>query len=143
MGTVVSSTVANMSTEQIWIKYDFQDKNVIMEKFTREGKLGFEGATVEGGDNVEKVYDLKKNEMQFTPVLGGKVKRFDIRASCNDIVYLSIITDKGEIICNAIPKKIDRNIVIMEGLQVRNGVKDLKRPFDITDPIAFVFPEEK
>lgn len=143
MGTVVSTTVANRSAQKIWIKYDFQDQNVIMEKFGIEGKLGFEGATAEGRVDVEKWYNWKKINMQFNPVQGGDFKRFDIRASDNDIVYLSIITEKGEIICNASPKKIDRNIVIMEGLQVRNGVKDLKRPFAITDPIALVFPEEK
>lgn len=143
MGKVVSTTVANRSDKKIWIKYDFQDNNVMMEKFQMGGQLGFAGAAVQGRANVAKWYDWKKIEMQFNPIMAGDFKRFDIRASGNDVVYLSIITDQGEIICNASPKQIDRNIVITEGLQVRNGVRDLKRPFAMTDPHALVFPLKK
>lgn len=133
MGKVVTSTVANRYDKKIWVKHDFQQHMVLAKRFALGGMVGGAGFDVGIHVDREKEFDRKEIELQFTPIQAGEFKRFDIPAEGNDVVFLTIITETGEILCNADPKKIDRNFVIMEGGQCRNGVKDTKRPFAIDD----------
>ena len=137
MGSVVSTTVANRSDKKIWVKYDFQETNVKMEKFAFQGTL--EAAGIGAGAGVEKttVYNWKVIKTEFQPIDGGQYKPFDIPSKFNDVVYLSIITEDDEIICNAMPKKINKNVVITGSLQYRFGIKDKSTPFAIDEKYPY------
>ena len=117
MEKVVSFTIGNRPKEtRIWVKHDFQQKNVLMGNFAKGG-----------GFDLDKIKDTK----EFTPIDGGKSKVFEVQAGGSDIVYLTIVTDAGKIISNGTPKAIDRNIVIMEHLEYRHGINDPSNPFSV------------
>lgn len=134
MARVVTSTIASRLEDiKLWVKVDFQQHSVLAENFAVGGALKWLGTGAEFRGDRQKLFDWTKIELKFTPIPAQQFIRFDIPAHGNDVVYLTIITEGGEILCNACPKKIDRNIVIMEDKRIRNGVRDRKRPWAIDD----------
>ena len=130
---VISTTVANRSNFKIWVKYDFHKNNVKSEQwsvyaFKMWMGVGMNKATLYAGD-------WKPIENEFQPIDAGDYKPFDIPSKFNKVVYFSAITEKPDmiIICDVIPKKIDKNVVITESLQYRTEIEDKARPLTIDE----------
>lgn len=117
MEKVVSFTIGNRPKEtRIWVKYDFQRNKVLLENYTKG-----------------KEFDLDQIKREFESIEGGEKRKFNVQAGRNDIIYLTIVTDAGEIISNGTSKAVDRNIVIMEDLEYRHGINDPQRPWAVEE----------
>ena len=129
MGKIVTSTVASRYHKKIWVKYDFERKYVVLENFSVGLEGSAAGASAGGNITVQREFDWYKIRMEFSPIAAGDYKRYDI--DCHDaaIVYLTIVADDGEVICNAHPKKADRCVVITEAAKLRDA--DKKKPWSI------------
>ena len=139
MGGVVSTTIGNRYHKKIWVKCDVERKYVQMENYAVRGQVGVGGISGGAGLRTSKKYDWHKIEMQFSPIKPGDYKRFDIDCKDVSVVYVTIIADDEEIVCNSIPRHKDRNIVITENAEYRTADKndpwavadDVKRNFEI------------
>lgn len=126
---VVSTSVANRSYMRIWAKYDFHKNDVKLEEWSFYYFKMWMGVGVH--KSTEYTSNTNFKEQEFQPIDPAQYKTFDIPSKFNNIVHLTVITDNGIIICNKIPKKIYRNVIITEQLQYRFGIKG--KPFTIDE----------
>lgn len=104
MGGNISSRVGNNYHKTIWVKVDFEKSYPLKSKMCGGAIAG--GGPVCVGAKVQKCeqYEWHKIKAEFSPIKTGDYKRFDI-ASKGTTVYLSIIADDGEVLCNSLPRK--------------------------------------
>lgn len=124
MGCVVSHSIANRYSKTIWVKCDVKKKNGQMEKYTVEGQEGFAG--IELGTGIS--YDWNKIETKFTPVNSGDFKELSVKLKDKKVMYVTVIAEDGEIICDSLPIDYKR-VVVTKDAQLRKAQK--KQPMKL------------
>ena len=124
MGGNVS--IGNLYNETILVKYDVQEKFVTLKEFALEGGLSVVGLAAEVGGRRKKHFDWKKIDLQFTPIRPGK---FLYRKITKTDVYLSIITEDGDVIVNTWYVSKKANFVVTEDMDLMEA--DDKDPLKV------------
>ena len=122
MGGIASCSLTNKYNKKIWVKYDVERKYVNMEDYTIEGQVGFSEFSVGAGVSVSKRYDWVKIQSQFTPIASGSDSFIELAVECKDskVMYVTIVAEDGEIICNTLGKT-DKNLIVTEDGQLRTA----------------------
>lgn len=114
MGSTVSTTIGNAYHKKVWVKMDFESEYVKMSSMKTKAEVGGGPTHVGSGVEITKEYDWHKITAQFNPIKTRDYKIFDFENSGKKVIYLTIIADDEEIICNCLSCKKDKNILITE-----------------------------
>ena len=120
-----SVSIGNRYNKTILVKYDVQEHFVTLEEFAIRGVTAA-GFGAEGGGRQKKQYDWNKINIQFTPIRPGK---FLYRRDADKDVYLSIITEDGEVIVNTWCVSKKSNFVVTEDMALMEA--DDKDPLKV------------
>ena len=123
---VHSVSIGNRYNKTILVKYDVQEKFVTLEEFAIKGGVTAAGFGAEGGGRQKKQYDWNKINIQFTPIRPGK---FLYRKGADKDVYLSIITEDGDVIVNTWYVSKKSNFVVTEDMDLMEA--DDKEPLKV------------
>ena len=122
MGRIVS--FGNCYNKTILVKYDVQEKFVTLKEFAIKGGVNVAGFGAEGGGRQVMQYDWNIINIQFTPIRPGK---FLHRKAASKDVYLSVITEDGDIIANTWLVDRKSSFVVTEDMELK--------PADDKDPL--------
>ena len=146
MGGAVSSSIGNNYGKKIWVKYNVEKKYVTMENYEVTGQIEFAGISAGASGAVSQKYDWNKVRIHFTPIKPGDFKEIDIESKTSEVVYITIVADDSEILCQTWSMNIGRSLVITEEGGLReSGHKPLQvhRRYESADyccsKLPFVF----
>ena len=120
MGGVASCSMSNRYHKTIWVKYDTERKYVTMKGYTIEGQVGVGGFVVGAGMAVNKCYDWVKIKAQFTPIPADDFIELSVDCKDRKIMYVTIIADGGNLICNTLGQP-DKNLIVTKNGCLRSA----------------------
>ena len=142
MGNVMcgnaSISIGNLYHKTIFVKYNVQQKYVTLEEFAIKGGLTVAGFGAEGSGKQKKQYDWDKINIEFTPIRPNKF----LKRQVTDIhVYLTIITEDGDVVVNTWYVNKDANFVVTEDMDLAEA--DYKYPLKIHKDYVKTFRANK
>ena len=136
MGGNVS--IGNLYNKIIFVKYDVQEKFVTLEEFAFKGGVSVVGLEAEVDGRRKKHFDWKKIDLKFTPIRPGK---FLHRKITNTDVYLSIITEDGDVIVNTWYVSKKSNLIVTEDMDLMEA--DDKDPLKVHKDLVKIYQEPR
>ena len=131
-------SIGNLYNKTILVKYNVQEKFVTLEEFAIKGGVTVAGCGAEGGVRQKKQYDWNKINIQFTPIRPGK---FLYRKVADKDVYLSIITEDGEVIVNTWYVSKKSSFVVTEDMDLMQA--DDKDPLKVHKDYVKIYQEPR
>ena len=136
MGGIVS--IGNLYNKTILVKYDVQQKFVALEEFAIKGGVNVAGLGAEVGGKQKKQYDWKIIDLQFTPIRPGN---FLHREVTNENVFLSIVTEDGDVIVNTWYVNKRASFVVTEDMVLKKA--DDKNPLKVHKDYVKIYQEAR
>ena len=111
MGGRRSTHVANAYHETVFVKVDAERSYVLSMNFSVSG----EAEGVKGSASGGATWDWNKIQVGFTRIPNGTFQRFDVEfGQGKDTAYITVITESGKLICDALPRREDKSVIVTE-----------------------------
>ena len=117
-----STHVANRYHKNIYVRCDAERKYTSMENFTVSTSAGYSGVSVNVKRDGRVFYNWNKIVAGFSKIKPGKFLKFDVDCRDSDTVYISIVAEDGELICNSISKQEDYSVLVDQYGNLRDVV---------------------
>ena len=121
MGGTTSTHVANGTNQSIYVKVDAERAYLLASEFTSSSSIGFDGASASNSQSKRAQWDWHKIQRGFTRINRGKFLRFDVDTTNTSTVYITIITERGECIANALQRKDDKSIIVHHDYSIKDA----------------------
>lgn len=103
MGGWTSTHVANGYQKTIYVKCDAERRYVTMANFSSSSSKSIEGASISESRSGGISLDWNKIQAGFSKILPKKYIKYEVDCSGTSTVYVSIVAEGGEVICDALP----------------------------------------
>ena len=74
------------------------------------------------GSGATRSWDWHKIQAGFVRINPGDYVRFDVDTSSSSTVYISVITEDGRLVANALPRREDLSVIVGANAQIYDTV---------------------
>lgn len=118
MGGRTSTHVANAYHETVYVKVDTERSYVTSTNFS----VSAEAKGVSGSVSGRATWDWNKINVGFTSIPTRTHQRFDVEMGHGkDTAYITVITSSGKLICDALPRREDKSVIVTKKGIVRDA----------------------
>lgn len=118
MPRVKPTRIGNKYNQTIWVKVDVEEKYISMSGGRVEGNVNVAGAGAGVGVQHCCQVEWKKVKAEFNPIQPGHRQKFDMDSKGRVLVYITIVANDGNVLCNALSRELETNLVVTEKGQV-------------------------
>ena len=125
---ISNTRVGNLYNQTIWAKVSWEQKYVEASKATGGGDLQLPGIGISGRFQRCTKAAWKIEVTGLSPILPGGSQKFVVDSKDSPLVFITIIAENGDILCNALSRENDTNVVVQNNGQVVTATEDPLEP---------------
>ena len=125
--------VGNRYNQKIWVKVSWEQKYLEASKAEGGGGVQVAGVGVGGGFKKCTQTTWKTEVSGLSPIQPGHRQKFAVDSKDSDLVFITIIAEDGDVLCNALSRYKNENVVVQENGQVCTATED---PFEPNEESA-------